>query len=110
MIVVLKGFFLKFDIGLSKYSNFEWRQFQSISAKFSDWGLLCLPPKINRITPSCHSLMPQTIHNSYLKCYLRLSGRELVEAEMAPGASVSFTISTMISSLVRGIDEGPSIR
>ena len=37
MIVVLKGFFWEFDIDISKYSNFESRQFQSISAKFSDW-------------------------------------------------------------------------
>ena len=29
--------------GISKYSNFESRQFQSISAKFSDWGLLRSP-------------------------------------------------------------------
>ena len=40
MIVVLKGFFWKFDIGISKYSDFESRQLQSIPAKFSDWGLL----------------------------------------------------------------------
>ena len=32
-----------FDIGNSKYSNFESRQFKSISAKFSDWGLLRSP-------------------------------------------------------------------
>ena len=43
VIVVLKGFFWEFDIGISKYSNFESRQFQSISAKFSDWGSLRLP-------------------------------------------------------------------
>ena len=43
MIVVLKGIFWEFDIGISKYSNFESRQFQSISAKFSDWGTLRLP-------------------------------------------------------------------
>ena len=43
MIVVLKGVFWEFDIGISKYSIFESRQFQSISAKFSDWGSLCSP-------------------------------------------------------------------
>ena len=43
MIVVSKGIFWELDIGISKYSNFESRQFQSISAKFSDWGLLCSP-------------------------------------------------------------------
>ena len=41
MIVILKGFIWEIDIGIDKYSNFESRQFQSISAKFSDWGSLC---------------------------------------------------------------------
>ena len=40
MIVVLKGFFWKFNIDISKYnSNFESRQFQSISAKVLRLGL-----------------------------------------------------------------------
>ena len=43
MIVVLKGFLWEFDIGISKYSHFESRQFQSISVKFSDWDSLRLP-------------------------------------------------------------------
>ena len=43
MIVVLKGLFYEFDFGFSKYSNFESRQFQSISAKFSDWVSLRSP-------------------------------------------------------------------
>ena len=43
MIVVLKGFSLELNIGISKYSNFESIQFQSISAKFSDWVTLHLP-------------------------------------------------------------------
>ena len=43
MIVALKGIFLEFDIGISKCSNFESRQFQSISAKFSDRGTLGSP-------------------------------------------------------------------
>ena len=38
MIVVLKGFFREFDVGISKYSGFESRQ-QPISVNFSDWGL-----------------------------------------------------------------------
>ena len=41
MINVLNGFFQEFDIGISKYSSFESRKFQSRSVKFSDWGLLC---------------------------------------------------------------------
>ena len=42
MIVFLKGFFQEFGIFISKYSNFESTQFQSVSAtgKFSYWGLL----------------------------------------------------------------------
>ena len=43
MIVVLKEFFGEFDIGISKYNNFESRQFQSISTKSSDWGWLRSP-------------------------------------------------------------------
>ena len=42
MIVDIRGHFLEFDIGISKDSNFENRQFQSISATFSDWGLRLL--------------------------------------------------------------------
>mgnify|MGYP001797732153 CR=1 FL=1 len=42
MIVVIKGFFLEFDIGISTDSNFESRQFQTISATFSDFGLRLL--------------------------------------------------------------------
>ena len=40
MIVVLKGFFKEFNIGMSKIkiSNFDSRQFLPITAKFSDWG------------------------------------------------------------------------
>ena len=30
----------EFDIGISKYSNFESNKFQLISAIFSDWGSL----------------------------------------------------------------------
>ena len=40
MIVGLKGFSWEFDIDIRKYSSFKSRQFQSISAKFSDWGSL----------------------------------------------------------------------
>ena len=43
MIAILKRFFQEFDIGISIYRYFESGQFQSISAKFSDWGSLCLP-------------------------------------------------------------------
>ena len=37
MIVVQKVFFQEFDIGISEYSNFEGRQYQLISAKFSNY-------------------------------------------------------------------------
>ena len=50
MIVGLKGFSWEFDIGIRKYSNFESRQFQSISAKFSDWGSLRSANHIRIIT------------------------------------------------------------
>ena len=44
MILFLKGFFSEFDIvSISKCKNFESRQFQSISAKFSEWGSLRSP-------------------------------------------------------------------
>ena len=43
MIVVLKGISLEFDSGISKYSIFESRQFQPISAKFSDLDSHCSP-------------------------------------------------------------------
>ena len=33
MIVVLKGFINEFDIDISKYSNFESRQFKSVSTQ-----------------------------------------------------------------------------
>ena len=42
MIVVLTGFFWEFDIGITKHSNFESRQFRPISEKFSDLGSLRL--------------------------------------------------------------------
>ena len=43
MIVNPKRFFWEIDIDISKYSDFESRRFQSISAKFSDRGSLCWP-------------------------------------------------------------------
>ena len=43
MFVVLKGFIEEFEIAISKYNSFKSKQFQSISAKFSDWGLLHSP-------------------------------------------------------------------
>ena len=43
MIVILNRFIWKFDIGIGKYSNFESRHSQPISARIPDWGLLRLP-------------------------------------------------------------------
>ena len=42
-VLNLNGFLQEVDIGISKYGNFESRQFQSISATLSDWGSLGLP-------------------------------------------------------------------
>ena len=48
MIAVLNGFIKEFEIGISKWNNFERIQFQSISlsAKFSYWGSLRLPATV----------------------------------------------------------------
>ena len=43
MIIGLKGWFQEYGIGISTYCNFGNRQFQSLLAQFSDWGLLRLP-------------------------------------------------------------------
>ena len=43
MMVILKGILYEFEFGISIYSNFESRVFQSISAKLFDWGLLRSP-------------------------------------------------------------------
>ena len=42
-VLNLNEFLQEFEIGISKYGNFESRQFQSISATLSDWGSLGLP-------------------------------------------------------------------
>ena len=43
MITVLNGLRQESEINIGKYSNFESRQIQSISTKFSDRGSLCSP-------------------------------------------------------------------
>ena len=75
MIVILKGFIWEIDIGIGKYSNFESRQFQSISATFSDWGSLCsAQSESSDWYQVCHVCMirPVTVF-SYLFLPVRLS-------------------------------------
>ena len=52
MIAVLKGAFKEFNIGIIEYSNFESRQFLSISTKFSDWRCACCSLRpVNKHSP-----------------------------------------------------------
>ena len=50
MIVALKGFIKEFDIDISKYSNFESRQFKSVSAQAGARSVRhCLRPQSEAI-------------------------------------------------------------
>ena len=49
MIVALKGFIKEFDIDISKYSNFESRQFKSVSALLANVGGHSLRPQSEAI-------------------------------------------------------------